>query len=136
MRVLQMCDKAWGRPGFAKVMVEMQAVGELKRNLELVIPSLTGGRCKGDYWVEYMWEPSQCSHCLMFGDKVGSCVEAKVATKIVKKAPVVDADGFQLVQRKQWRPKANRSHEDGDQLNNTDPGSSSIDKTRCRYYYK
>ena len=38
-----MCDKAWGRPGFAKVLVEVWAVGELKRELEVVVPSLYGG---------------------------------------------------------------------------------------------
>ena len=97
-----MCDKAWGRPGLATVMVEVWAVGELKRNLELVIPSLTGGDdVKVTTRVEYMWEPSQCSHCLLFGHEIGSCAKAKVATKIVKKTPVVDADGFQMVQRKQ-----------------------------------
>ena len=73
-----MCDKAWGRRGFAKVMVEVWAVGDLKRNLELVIPSLTrGDDVKVTIGVEYMWEPSQFSHCLVFGHKVGSCVKAK-----------------------------------------------------------
>ena len=126
-----MCDKAWGRPGFTKVLVEVWAVGELKRNLELVIPSLTGeDDVKVTIGVEYMWEPSQCSHCLMFGHKVGSCVKAKVAkmaTKIIKKAPVADEDGFELVQRKQWKPKANRSHVEGDQLNSTNSDSSPTD---------
>ena len=127
-RTTNMCDKAWGRPGFAKVLVEVWAVGELKRNLELVIPSLTGeDDVKVTIGVEYMWEPSQCSHCLMFGHKVGSCVKAKMATKIIKKAPVVDEDGFELVQRKQWKPKANRSHVEGDQFNSTNSDSSPTD---------
>ena len=58
-----MCDKAQGRPGFAKVLVEAWAVGELKRELEVIIPSLTGGAdSKVMVKVEYLWEPIQCSH--------------------------------------------------------------------------
>ncbi|KAJ9557289.1 hypothetical protein OSB04_011903 [Centaurea solstitialis] len=30
-----MCDKAWGRPGFAKVLIEVWAVGDLKREIEV-----------------------------------------------------------------------------------------------------
>ena len=41
-----MCDTAWGLPGFAKVLVDTWAVGELKRELQVVIPNLTGGRMK------------------------------------------------------------------------------------------
>ncbi|KAJ9541854.1 hypothetical protein OSB04_028360 [Centaurea solstitialis] len=38
-----MCDKAWGCPGFAKVLVEVSVIGDLKWDLEVVIPSLSGG---------------------------------------------------------------------------------------------
>ncbi|KAJ9535251.1 hypothetical protein OSB04_un001656 [Centaurea solstitialis] len=39
-----MCDNAWGRPGFAKVLVDVWAVGDLKRELQVVIPNLYGGK--------------------------------------------------------------------------------------------
>ncbi|KAJ9536403.1 hypothetical protein OSB04_un000416 [Centaurea solstitialis] len=101
-----MCDKAWGRPGFAKVLIETWAVGELKRELQVVIPSLSGGDdVRVKVRVEYIWEPLQCSHCLVFGHKVTSCAKAVVAQKAKGKAVEVDADGFTKVQRKEWRPK-------------------------------
>ncbi|KAJ9538957.1 hypothetical protein OSB04_031690 [Centaurea solstitialis] len=73
-----MCDKAWGRPGFAKVLIETWAVGELKRELQVVIPSLSG---------------------------VSSYAKAVVAQKNKGKSVVIDDDGFTKVQRKEWRPK-------------------------------
>ncbi|KAJ9561654.1 hypothetical protein OSB04_006814 [Centaurea solstitialis] len=97
-----MCDKAWGRPGFAKVLIETWAVGELKRELQVVIPNLAGGEdVRIAIKVEYLWEPSQCAHCLVFGHKTTSCAKALKKGK----AAVVDEDGFTKVQRKEWRPK-------------------------------
>ncbi|KAJ9536684.1 hypothetical protein OSB04_un000157 [Centaurea solstitialis] len=101
-----MCDKAWGRPGFAKVLIETWAVGELKRELQVLIPSLTGGEdVRVKVKVEYLWEPSQCSHCLVFGHKTTTCAKAVAADKKKDKTHVVDDDGFTLVKRKEWRPK-------------------------------
>ncbi|KAJ9536637.1 hypothetical protein OSB04_un000186 [Centaurea solstitialis] len=101
-----MCDKAWGRPGFAKVLIETWAVGELKRELQVVIPSLSGGDdTTVKIRVEYLWEPIQCSHCMVFGHKTSTCVKAVVAQKNKGKSVVIDDDGFTKVQRKEWRPK-------------------------------
>ncbi|KAJ9552594.1 hypothetical protein OSB04_016639 [Centaurea solstitialis] len=101
-----MCDKAWGHPGFAKVLVEVWAVGDLKRELEVVIPNLSGGEdAKVMIRVEYIWEPTQCSHCLVFGHKSATCVKAVVHAKKKQKDQVVDDDGFVRVERKQWKPK-------------------------------
>ncbi|KAJ9546729.1 hypothetical protein OSB04_019272 [Centaurea solstitialis] len=101
-----MCDKSWGRPGFAKVLIETWAVGELKRELQVVIPSLSGGEeSRVTINVEYDWEPTQCSHCMVFGHKLSSCVKALVAQKTKGKAQVVDDQGFTKVQRREWRPK-------------------------------
>ncbi|KAJ9541829.1 hypothetical protein OSB04_028335 [Centaurea solstitialis] len=101
-----MCDKAWGRPGFAKVLVDIWAVGDLKRDLQVVIPSLSGGDdVRVQVKVEYLWEPTQCSHCLVFGHKTTSCAKAIVAQASKGKNKVVDVDGFTTVQRKEWRPK-------------------------------
>ncbi|KAJ9536681.1 hypothetical protein OSB04_un000154 [Centaurea solstitialis] len=101
-----MCDKSWGRPGFAKVLVEAWAVGELKRELQVLIPSLSGGEdSRVTINVEYDWEPTQCSHCMVFGHKTSTCVKALVAQKAKGKAQVVDDQGFTKVQRREWRPK-------------------------------
>ncbi|KAJ9536705.1 hypothetical protein OSB04_un000090 [Centaurea solstitialis] len=101
-----MCDKAWGRPGFAKVLVDVWAVGELKRELEVVIPSLTGGDdMKVKIGVEYIWEPIQCNHCLVFGHKASGCAKAVHADNKKQKAQAMDDDGFVRVERRKWRPK-------------------------------
>lgn len=100
-----MCDNAWGRPGFAKVLVDVWAVGDLKRELKVVIPNLNGGNgVTVIIRVEYLWEPSQCTHCKVFGHKVASCVNATVV-KIARKdkgkeAQSVDDGGFIPVRNK------------------------------------
>ncbi|KAJ9561523.1 LOW QUALITY PROTEIN: hypothetical protein OSB04_006683 [Centaurea solstitialis] len=96
-----MCDKAWGRPGFAKVLVEIWAIGELKREIEF---NGRGG-FKVMVKVEYLWEPSQCAHCLVFGHKTSSCAKAVANQHKQKRKEKVDADGFVMVEKRQWKPK-------------------------------
>ncbi|KAJ9561549.1 hypothetical protein OSB04_006709 [Centaurea solstitialis] len=113
-----MCDKEWGRPGFAKVLVEVWAVGDLKRELEVVIPSLSGGPdVKVNIKVEYIWEPSQCSHCLIFGHTLSSCAKAVAAKQNQKKKNKMDDEGFVTVERRKWIPK-----------NQDKPSSSGVNK--------
>ncbi|KAJ9536687.1 hypothetical protein OSB04_un000160 [Centaurea solstitialis] len=101
-----MCDKAWGRPGFAKVLIEVWAVGDLKRELEVVIPNISGGvESSVTIKVEYVWEPSQCSHCMVFGHKLANCAKAVAVQQKHKKVGKVDSDGFVTVERRQWKPK-------------------------------
>ncbi|KAJ9536545.1 hypothetical protein OSB04_un000297 [Centaurea solstitialis] len=101
-----MCDKAWGRPGFAKVLVDVWAVGELKKELEVIIPNVNGGDdVTVKIRVEYVWEPLQCSHCLVFGHKISSCVKALMIQKNKQKAKDKEDDGFVTVKRKEWRAK-------------------------------
>ncbi|KAJ9552677.1 hypothetical protein OSB04_016722 [Centaurea solstitialis] len=101
-----MCDKAWGRPGFAKILVDTWATGELKRVIDVVVPSLNG---EADVVVtvdvEYVWEPLQCNHCMVFGHKRSTCSKGVVAEASKAKAKEVDADGFTRVVKKQWVPK-------------------------------
>ncbi|KAJ9536694.1 hypothetical protein OSB04_un000167 [Centaurea solstitialis] len=101
-----MCDKAWGRPGFAKVLVDVWSVGELKREIQVVIPSIHGGEDSTvAIRVEYVWEPSQCSHCLVFGHKLTACAKAAAANQKLKKEGKIDSDGFITVEKRQWKPK-------------------------------
>ena len=55
--------------------------------------------------VEYLWEPTQCAHCLVFGHKTGSCTKAVLYNKSAPTMANVDSDGFTKVVRKHWRPK-------------------------------
>ncbi|KAJ9542248.1 hypothetical protein OSB04_028754 [Centaurea solstitialis] len=101
-----MCDNAWGRPGFAKVLVDVWAVGELKRELDVVVPNLYGGKgTEVKIRVEYLWEPIQCSHCSVFGHKLSSCVKATVAKSVSKgkEKEIVDDDGFTKIQNRKQK---------------------------------
>ncbi|KAJ9536540.1 hypothetical protein OSB04_un000292, partial [Centaurea solstitialis] len=101
-----MCDKAWGRPGFAKVLIDTWAVGDLKREIEVVVPSLDGGSdARVKVTVEYLWEPVQCNHCMVFGHKRSGCTKAAVETP-KGKATETDVDGFTKVVKKKWIPKS------------------------------
>ncbi|KAJ9535163.1 hypothetical protein OSB04_un001758 [Centaurea solstitialis] len=75
---------------------QMDAVGELKRELEVVVPSLDGGSdVPVTIRVEYLWEPVQCSTCLVFGHKLSSCPNASRVPQQVKNN--VDSEGFTRV---------------------------------------
>ncbi|KAJ9555234.1 hypothetical protein OSB04_009848 [Centaurea solstitialis] len=127
-----MCDKAWGRPGFAKVLVDTWAVGDLKREIEVVVPSLTDAPdAKVMVCVEYLWEPMQCSHCLVFGHKKSGCAKAVVVESKKQKQQEVDSDGFTTVTRKQWRPKVATNVEASTSgiRSTPEPGSTSVNDT-------
>lgn len=103
------CDKLWGRTSFAKVLVDVWATGTLKREVEVVIPHMSDdGEDVIKVVLEYEWEPSQCSGCKIFGHSDVSCMhrekEVQVKGKGKQKEKAGD-DGFQLVRKKQWRPK-------------------------------
>ncbi|KAJ9536708.1 LOW QUALITY PROTEIN: hypothetical protein OSB04_un000093 [Centaurea solstitialis] len=100
-----MCEKAWGRPGYARVLVDVWAVGELKKELKVIVPNSYGGKgVEVIVNVEYGWEPSQCSHCKVFGHKTSMCVKAVKQTNQLKdKGISKDADGFTLVQHKKTK---------------------------------
>ncbi|XP_024990681.1 uncharacterized protein LOC112524970 [Cynara cardunculus var. scolymus] len=101
-----MCEKAWGRPGFAKVLVEVWSVGELKRYIDVEIPNLNGGDAElVKIQVEYIWEPIQCSHCQVFGHKISTCVKAPSMKKGKQVDGRKDADGFIREEKKHWGPK-------------------------------
>ncbi|KAJ9536686.1 LOW QUALITY PROTEIN: hypothetical protein OSB04_un000159 [Centaurea solstitialis] len=102
-----MCDKSWGRPGFAKVLIDIWAIGDLKREIDVVVPSLSGeADAKVKVGVEYMWEPVQCNHCMVFGHKKSACPKSVEITASKDKNKVTDNEGFTKVIKKKWVPKA------------------------------
>ncbi|KAJ9555971.1 hypothetical protein OSB04_010585 [Centaurea solstitialis] len=100
-----MCDRAWGRPGFAKVLIDTWAVGELKREIDVIIPSVNGeSDTVAKVQVEYIWEPMQCNHCLVFGHKRSGCTKAVVVDAKKQKQKETDEDGFTLSKPVDARP--------------------------------
>jgi len=71
-----------GTPSFAKVLVDVWAGSKLKRELNVVIPSLHGDPDESvKALVEYLWKPSICVHCEVFGHQSSKCTMAKMETK-------------------------------------------------------
>ncbi|KAJ9539134.1 hypothetical protein OSB04_031867 [Centaurea solstitialis] len=125
-----MCDNAWGRPGFAKVLIDTWAVGELKREIDVVIPSINGEKdTVVKVRVEYIWEPLQCSHCLVFGHKRSGCPRAVVVDSKKQKQKEVDSEGFTIVTRKQWKQKAVTNVEASTSGVNSNVGTSEVMST-------
>ncbi|XP_024964371.1 uncharacterized protein LOC112504655 [Cynara cardunculus var. scolymus] len=101
-----MCEKTWGRLGFAKVLVEVWAVVDLKRKIDVEIPNINGGEAESvQIQVEYLWEPIQCSQCQIVGHKLSSYVKAASLNKGKQIDGRKDNDGFTRVAKKQWRVK-------------------------------
>ena len=65
-----MCEKAYGRASFARVLIEVDAASDLVESVEVCYESL--GKSM-DLKVEYAWRPPHCSHCEVFGHEIKDC---------------------------------------------------------------
>ncbi|GJU38598.1 zinc knuckle CX2CX4HX4C containing protein [Tanacetum coccineum] len=65
-----MCEKAYGRASFARVLVEVEAAKSLVDNVEVCYKGL--GRSM-ELRVEYPWKPLICSHYKVFGHNYDKC---------------------------------------------------------------
>ncbi|XP_022003057.1 uncharacterized protein LOC110900477 [Helianthus annuus] len=69
-----MCTESWGRSSYARALIEVQAGADLKKSVNVAIPSLEGdGHSVAEVKIEYDWEPLRCSSCCVFGHDVSSC---------------------------------------------------------------
>ncbi|PWA59690.1 hypothetical protein CTI12_AA388830 [Artemisia annua] len=65
-----MCERAYGRENFARVLIEVDASNELVENVEVCYKSLVKSM---NLRVEYTWKPSHCTNCKVFGHEVKTC---------------------------------------------------------------
>ncbi|GJZ67450.1 RNA-directed DNA polymerase, eukaryota, reverse transcriptase zinc-binding domain protein [Tanacetum coccineum] len=65
-----MCDRAYGRASFARVLIEVDASKELVESVEICYEKL--GKSM-NLRVEYAWKPSLCTHCKVFGHEYRRC---------------------------------------------------------------
>ncbi|KAM0049754.1 hypothetical protein Hdeb2414_s0008g00289651 [Helianthus debilis subsp. tardiflorus] len=69
-----MCTESWGRSSYARALIEVQAGADLKKSVNVAIPSLEGdGHSVAEVRIEYDWEPLRCSSCCVFGHEDSSC---------------------------------------------------------------
>ncbi|XP_024964658.1 uncharacterized protein LOC112504935, partial [Cynara cardunculus var. scolymus] len=118
------CDKAWGRTNFAKVLVDVWAVGTIQKQIEVVIPKLSGdGEDVIKVVLEFDWVPSQCSKCKVFGHNTNSCPKGGTLKQKEIVKPLHN-DGFIEKNSKQWRPKQSSGPSNGAQATSSgDPSN-------------
>ncbi|XP_071739438.1 uncharacterized protein [Rutidosis leptorrhynchoides] len=96
-----MCMESWGRPNYARALIEIQANKEMKETLVVATPSLmedgiTKGTTKDVVKVEYEWKPPRCPYCEVFGHTKAGCPKAIP----VKEPQKQDEDGFVQVNKR------------------------------------
>ena len=102
----EMCLEHKGRNAYARILIEMSADKEWKRNIDISTwDFVTNSAVIQSFDVEYAWMPSRCSHCKVFGhiDKV--CMASMMGAKSMqnggsgiskedKGKNVIDDEGF------------------------------------------
>ncbi|XP_022003098.1 uncharacterized protein LOC110900520 [Helianthus annuus] len=88
---------SWGRSGYARAIVELDADKELEDSVTVAIPNVEeGGYLKSNIRVEYEWKPPHCKTCNVFGHGTDEC-PTKVKEPADKRDHVkesVDDQGF------------------------------------------
>ncbi|XP_021979798.1 uncharacterized protein LOC110875914 [Helianthus annuus] len=75
----KMCTESWGRSGFARAVIELDAEKETKENIMIAIPNVEdGGILKSNIRVEYEWKPPRCNTCKVFGHIPEECPKVRV----------------------------------------------------------
>ena len=121
----KMCEEAWGRCSFARVLIEVSSENDLKDSLIVAIPLMEEeGFSKVTIRVEYEWKPPRCHSCRIFGHDIDQCPKRPREAASTQLAD----DGFVEVTRKQGKGKQPEKgrHIDGVRLNKPKPS----------YYYR
>ncbi|PWA64440.1 hypothetical protein CTI12_AA342270 [Artemisia annua] len=104
-----MCEMGIGKTGFARVLVEVEAVKELKNIVKIeYVDKDKNVKGSKEVQVEFEWKPDRCSHCqVVFGHQFDKCKvrpktdeEKKAEEERLKDKQGVQKDGFIDVQYK------------------------------------
>ncbi|PWA70237.1 cation/H+ exchanger, Cation/H+ exchanger, CPA1 family [Artemisia annua] len=79
----EMCENGYGRAGFARVLIEIEASSGLVDNVAVCYKSL--GKSM-ELKVEYPWKPPICAHCKVFGHAFERCSKRPIndAEKVIR----------------------------------------------------
>ncbi|PWA34548.1 hypothetical protein CTI12_AA618000 [Artemisia annua] len=106
-----MCQMGIGKISYARVLVNVEAVKELKSAIKIEYVD-KGKNVKGskEVQVEYEWKPKRCSHCMVFWHNVDKCKvrnrteseikEQNAEAEKLKTKQYMQNDGFIDVQQK------------------------------------
>ncbi|XP_071739508.1 uncharacterized protein [Rutidosis leptorrhynchoides] len=93
-----MCMDSWGRPNYARALIEVHAKQELKESLVVATPSLDGKtQAKDEVKIEYEWRPPRCAYCEVFGHLESNCPKV---IPIKETKPMDNTNGFKQVTKK------------------------------------
>ncbi|PWA75844.1 hypothetical protein CTI12_AA240700 [Artemisia annua] len=84
-----MCEKAYGRASFARVLIEVDASQELVEHVEVCYKSL--GKSM-NLKVEYTWKPPHCNNCKVFGHEDRTCSKREVPVKESNEADKISGE--------------------------------------------
>ncbi|XP_071695012.1 uncharacterized protein [Rutidosis leptorrhynchoides] len=94
-----MCMESWGRPNYARAMIEISPESELKEVLNVETPSIDGKKkITGVITIEYEWKPPRCLCCKVFGNNDAQCPKNIPVVPVTKQT--IAEDGFHLVTKK------------------------------------
>lgn len=94
-----MCVESWGRSSYARVLVELNAVNDIKESLVVGIPELIGdGILKHKVDIKYEWSPPHCNTCKVFSHSSKQCPKQVQIPKF--RESQVDEEGFIDVKKK------------------------------------
>ncbi|GJU46965.1 reverse transcriptase domain-containing protein [Tanacetum coccineum] len=104
----QMCSESWGRIGYARALVEISAMTELKTEVTMAVPVEDGeGYTREVISDEYEWKPPQCTACKVFGHSRDTCPKRDRETETNSAAMDKQDDGFtEVTNRKNKGKKA------------------------------
>ncbi|GJX42802.1 zinc knuckle CX2CX4HX4C containing protein [Tanacetum coccineum] len=99
---------SWGRISFARALIEICSVSDLKREVSMAVPNEDGiGHTREVIKVEYEWQPPRCTECKVFGHSHDKCPKrVNLETLSKNKDPVIPSnasthsDGFTKVKKK------------------------------------
>lgn len=102
--------EAWGRPSFARAMIEIS-----EDIITVATPRLEGGGFIIDQVrVEYEWKPPRCKECKISGHEGAECPNKPQPT-MEKPKPKVDEDGFQAPKKTARKPEGNKKYKQTNQ---------------------
>ncbi|PWA87952.1 hypothetical protein CTI12_AA124370 [Artemisia annua] len=116
-----MCEMGTGKTGFARVLVEVEAVKDLKNIVKIeYVDKDKNVKGSKEVQVEFEWKPDRCSHCQVFGHHVDKCKvrprtdeEKKADEESLKDKQGVQKDGFIDVQYKRGYKMQQRGNGQG-----------------------
>nr|GEW92795.1 hypothetical protein [Tanacetum cinerariifolium] len=106
-------DGSMGRISFARALIEICSVSDLKKEVSIAVPNEDGiGHTREVIKVEYEWQPPRCTECKVFSHSHDKCLKrvnletpSKNKDHVIPSNAGTHSDGFTEVKRKKNKGK-------------------------------